>query len=186
MNLNNLPNQITFVRIGMVPIFLLLISFPSPLFYQLAWFVFLFAVISDWLDGYLARKLHVCSEFGGILDPLADKFLVCSSLVLLSSTGLIPAWITATILCRELLVTQLRNSKKQGNFAANWKGKLKTIAQMICLILGISFLAWPQLVVIYSFLDFIFKFTLWLSLILTLTSGLSYCRAFFKQTILNN
>lgn len=105
----NIPNLLTLIRIVMIPLFLLVTSFSN----ELSWHVFaaiIFAVASltDYLDGYLARKWRVVTNFGKFADPLADKMLVMSAFIMLVGLGLAPAWVSAIIICRELAVTGLR------------------------------------------------------------------------------
>ena len=146
----NLPNKLTLLRIFMIPIFILLIVLPwnlgtiDVLGSVIEWRLLLAAIIfsaasfTDWLDGYLARKMNIVSNFGKFADPLADKMLVMTALILLIELGLAPAWVVAIIVCRELAVTGLRLLLvEQGGtvLAAAWPGKVKTTTQMFAIIL---------------------------------------------------
>lgn len=145
----NLPNKITLFRIFLIPIFIVLVLVPlnwgsvtalgSLIDVQLlvAAIVFSVASFTDWLDGYLARKMDIVSNFGKFADPLADKMLVMSALILLVELGLAPSWVVAVIVCRELAVTGLRLILvEQGGtvMAAAWPGKIKTNTQMFAII----------------------------------------------------
>jgi len=146
-----------------------------------ALFAFILAAISDWLDGYLARKLNQESALGALLDPLADKVLVLAVFVFFSFLGLVPVWITIVIMTRELLVTGIRQlAMSQGIvIAADKSGKYKTAMQMLTLILGLVQLAYHA-----ENLTPYFNIGVWLSLILTAYSGVFYCwvsRSMFKK-----
>jgi phosphatidylglycerophosphate synthase len=97
----NLPNTITLFRLVLTAIFCAAASAEGVVGYSIALGAFVFGAISDWLDGYLARKLNLVTSLGKLLDPLADKILVCSGFVYLSAKGVCPVWVTALILCRE-------------------------------------------------------------------------------------
>lgn len=139
-----LPNQLTILRIFMIPLFLIVLYLPSGapigksnLTWIIAAIIFALASFTDWLDGYLARKWHVVSNFGKFADPLADKMLTMSAFVMLIALNLAPAWIVAIIVCRELAVTGLRLLLvEQGGtvLAAAMPGKIKTATQMLAII----------------------------------------------------
>lgn len=145
----NLPYKITLFRIFLIPIFIILVLAPlnfgtltalgSDIDIQLlvAAIVFSVASFTDWLDGYLARKMNIVSNFGKFADPLADKMLVMSALILLVELGMAPSWVVAVIVSRELAVTGLRLILvEQGGtvMAAAWPGKIKTNTQMFAII----------------------------------------------------
>lgn len=143
----NLPNKLTLLRILLIPIFILLISiqtttyaevFGSKLFvlHILAMLVFTAASFTDYLDGHIARKYQLVTNFGKFADPLADKMLVMTALVSLVSLGKAPAWIVSIIVCRELAVTGLRILLVNDGevLAAAWPGKIKTATQMVAVI----------------------------------------------------
>lgn len=139
-----LPNQLTILRIFMIPLFLIVLYLPSGapigksnLTWIIAAIIFALASFTDWLDGYLARKWHVVSNFGKFADPLADKMLTMSAFVMLIALNLAPAWLVAIIVCRELAVTGLRLLLvEQGGtvLAAAMPGKIKTATQMLSII----------------------------------------------------
>ena len=109
MKKENIPNMLTLGRILFIPIFILLLSVgPSPVLHKIAAVIFAIASITDYLDGYLARKWQVVSNFGKFADPMADKLLVMSAFIMLVGLKMAPAWVVAIIICRELAVTGLR------------------------------------------------------------------------------
>ncbi|MFN7524974.1 MAG: CDP-diacylglycerol--glycerol-3-phosphate 3-phosphatidyltransferase, partial [Aphanizomenon sp.] len=127
--------------------------------------IFLIAALTDWLDGYLARKLNQISELGKFLDPLVDKLLVLAPLLVLVELGKIPAWAVFIILARELAIAGWRVNQTTISGANIW-GKLKTVSQIIAISLLIAPLSpiW-QTPVLISF---------WISVILTILSGIIY------------
>lgn len=128
----------------MIPVFLIVLYLPhgaavgtSYVSWIVAAIIFAVASITDWLDGYLARKWKVVSNFGKFADPLADKMLTIAAFVMLIALGLAPAWVVAIIVCRELAVTGLRLLLvEQGGavLAAAMPGKIKTFTQMLSII----------------------------------------------------
>ena len=128
-------NRITLMRIGAVLPILLLMHFPSLWTCWTAMFIFLAAAISDFLDGYIARKEKQVTNFGKFLDPLADKLLICSILIEMVGLRWVPAWVVIVIIMRELAVTGLRAvaADKGIVIAADRFGKWKTVLQIIAL-----------------------------------------------------
>ena len=137
----NLPNSITFARLVLTAVFVVAASWGGFAGYTVALITFVLAAVSDWLDGYLARKLDLVTSLGKLMDPLADKILVASAFVFFSSVGLSPPWVTIIIIGREFLVTGLRQIavEKGEVIAADRLGKWKTAFQ---LTFGISCLVW--------------------------------------------
>jgi CDP-diacylglycerol--glycerol-3-phosphate 3-phosphatidyltransferase len=131
----NLPNSITVGRIGAVPIVALLLLFESYGASVAALILFVAAMLSDILDGYLARKLNLMSRLGGFLDPLADKLMVTTALIMLIPSGRIPAWLVLILLCRELAINSLRTIAMSEGLvlAASPLGKFKTAFQATAL-----------------------------------------------------
>lgn len=130
------PNALTISRIAAVPVIVVLLMYETRGTTFLAAILFSLASITDYFDGYLARTRGLVSNLGKILDPLADKLLVASSLIMLTELGFIPGWITCIIVGRELAVTGLRcvlveNSQ---DVAASWLGKYKTGFQIAAII----------------------------------------------------
>jgi CDP-diacylglycerol--glycerol-3-phosphate 3-phosphatidyltransferase len=129
----NLPNQLSLLRILLTPVFVFLF-FLDHTGYQIAAFaVFSLASITDWYDGYAARKLGQMSQAGQFLDPLADKILVSSGLICFSAVGLVPEWMVLVIVVRDLLLTALRSYAilKGIGFRTNFFAKAKTMGQVI-------------------------------------------------------
>lgn len=136
----NLPNFLTLARIALSVLFVVALSFDWPHAYGAAFVLFLVASLTDFLDGWLARKYNLVTDFGKLMDPLADKILVTSALVLLAVDRLLPAWFVIFVLFREFLVTGIRMLalSTQTVIAADFWGKFKTVVQivLVCLILG--------------------------------------------------
>ena len=145
----NIANRLTIARIIMIPLFLLIMCFPKDVLgmvnvfhsnlsvsWVLAMIIFTIASITDFLDGYLARKYHLITNFGKFADPLADKLLVMTAFITLVGASVIPMWIVAVIVCRELAVTGLRLLLVNDGevLAAAWPGKVKTATQMLAII----------------------------------------------------
>ena len=142
----NLPNKLTILRIILVPIMVIIPLFNIqgelfgiPYTYLLMDFIFIIASITDKLDGYIARSRNLVTSFGKFLDPIADKILVLAAFIILVEAGRIPAWIPIIVLAREFIVSGYRliAVEKGGKvIAASIWGKLKTITQMIAIILA--------------------------------------------------
>lgn len=142
----NLPNKLTIFRIVLVPI-MVIIPFLGikgefleiPMEYWLIDFIFIMASVTDKLDGYLARKNNQITTFGKFLDPLADKILVLTAMIMLVEMTKLPAWIPVIVLAREFLISGYRLvavEKGKKVIAASQWGKLKTVTQMIAIILA--------------------------------------------------
>ena len=138
----NLPNKLTMGRLAMTGLFVLVMSVPDSYIKEnqlpdcritVALIFFLMASISDFLDGYLARKLNLVTDFGKLMDPLVDKILTSAVFIVLTKEEMIPAWITITIIAREFLVTGLRllASNQGALLSADSLGKWKTTSQII-------------------------------------------------------
>lgn len=140
----NIPNALTLLRISLIPILVLVFYLPVEWSYKGAAIVFIFAAITDWFDGYLARKLQQVSAFGEFLDPVADKLIVAVALVLLVQAHA-SFWLTvpaAIIVSREIVISALREWMaefgKRGKVAVSYLGKLKTVGQMVAIALLLS------------------------------------------------
>ena len=138
----NLPNQLTMGRLFLTALFVAVMSIPDQLLKSLhlldyritiAILFFLIASLTDFLDGYIARKLKLVTDFGKLMDPLVDKILTSAVFIILTKENMIPAWITITIISREFLVTGLRLlASNQGKvLSADSLGKWKTTSQII-------------------------------------------------------
>ena len=185
----NLANKLTLLRILLVPIFLIFIvgkEIPYGTF--IATFIFIIASITDKLDGYIARSRNQITNFGKFMDPLADKLLVTTALITLVEYSIVPSWAAIIIIAREFAVSGLRTlAASEGKvIAASWWGKIKTVIQIIAIILlliqvNISETASLYSVVINSsFLTNFFKYVpgimLDISVIITIISGYDYFR----------
>ncbi len=104
----NLPNMLTWLRVAVIPIFMWLLYRGDPLSCTIAAVIFTLAAITDFVDGYLARRLNLVSLTGKFLDPLADKLIITAALIMLTWSGDIQAWLTTIIICREITITALR------------------------------------------------------------------------------
>ncbi|MDC0357406.1 CDP-diacylglycerol--glycerol-3-phosphate 3-phosphatidyltransferase [Oligoflexia bacterium] len=137
--IRHVPNILTFLRLGVIPIFVVLMINPSQSMIYVALGIFIFAALTDYVDGLVARKWEVVSDFGKLLDPLADKILVMAALVMLVAQRTdvlgepwVPGWIVVVILAREIWVTGVRGfaAHKGVIVAAGQSGKLKSVLQM--------------------------------------------------------
>ena len=165
----NLPNKLSIIRVALIPVIVILLYQPSDACRIIAGALFIIASLTDFLDGYIARKYNLVTNFGKFIDPVADKLLVLSTFVLLLSRELIPAWMVILILARELSVDGLRliaisNGKV---IAAGPLGKIKTASQMIFLLLilllrqpafsfpiGILLAVWICVITLWSGIDY--------------------------------
>jgi CDP-diacylglycerol--glycerol-3-phosphate 3-phosphatidyltransferase len=170
-NLINGPNQLTLFRIAAVPVIIVLLLFPNRICTLIAGFLFSAAAITDYLDGFLARKRGLVTTLGKIMDPVADKLLVSSAFILLTSLGWVPAWMACIIIGRELAVTGLRNiiAEKGEDLSASNLGKYKTGFQIAAII---------PLMIHYPFfglnVQVIGTLFLWGALVFTIWSGADY------------
>lgn len=160
-----LPNWITFSRLLGLPFLLYGLPNPTPTTRWVCLAIFLVAAGTDWLDGYLARKLNQISDLGKFLDPLVDKLLVLAPLLVLIELGQIPAWGVFLILARELAIAGWRVNQTTITGANIW-GKLKTVSQILAIALLIAPL--PEVWKVPSLIAF------WVSVLLTLISGAIY------------
>ena len=130
------PNSLTLFRILAVPVIVILLLYPNRLCTFLAAIIFSAAAITDYLDGYLARRRGLVTDLGRVMDPVADKLLVSCSFIMLASLQWIPAWMVCIIIGREIAVTGLRNiiAKKGEDISATWLGKYKTGFQIAAII----------------------------------------------------
>jgi len=166
MKKEQIPNVLTIGRILFIPLFILILTLGhSQGSHLLATIIFAVASITDYLDGYLARKWNVVSNFGKFADPMADKLLVMSAFIMLIELGMAPAWVVAIIICRELAVTGLRLLLVETGgtvLAAAMPGKIKTFSQMFAIIFLL--LHW----------NLIGQLLLYIALFFTIYSGYDY------------
>lgn len=142
----NLPNKITIARILLVPIMMLMpyigitakTSFGLPIVNIIILIIFLVASFTDYLDGHIARRRNIVTNFGKFLDPIADKLLVLAALVMLVEAGIIPGWIPIIIAAREFMVSAIRMlvATEGKVIAASKLGKIKTVTQMVAISLA--------------------------------------------------
>ena len=137
----NLPNKLTLVRIALIPVFVVLLYFENLWCQLAAAVVFIGASITDYLDGNIARKQNLVTNFGKFADPIADKMLVMSAFIMLVAQGRMPAWVCIVFLGREFTVSGFRLVAAGGGkvIAAGMLGKIKTVTQMIAAVMLILF-----------------------------------------------
>ena len=165
----SLPNKLTILRILLIPVFIVLLMNG---YYYWSGAVFLIASFTDMLDGKIARKYNLITNFGKIMDPLADKLLVTSALICLVELGEVAGWMVIVILAREFIITGLRAvAAGEGIIiAAGKSGKLKTVLQMTALTI-ILLRDWPFAL----FTDIpVGNIILWAAVIMTVYSGIEY------------
>ncbi|MDP4120489.1 MAG: CDP-diacylglycerol--glycerol-3-phosphate 3-phosphatidyltransferase [Bacillota bacterium] len=190
----NTPNKLTLLRVILVPFFVFaLLAINTPYNFLTALIIFIAASITDMLDGKIARKRDLVTDFGKFLDPLADKILVMSALICFVQLGITNSVIVIIILFRELAVTSIRlvASNNQTVVAANFWGKAKTVSQIVAILSVLTFHFFLGLVSLNVFpfcidlnlLTYIVKITdnilLWSSAALTLISGFIYLKQNF-------
>ena len=167
----NLPNKLTLFRVFLIPIFVIIMMLDIPSKYLIACVIFIVASITDMLDGKIARKYNLVTDFGKFMDPLADKLLVISALICMIEVELVPGWMVIIIVARELSVSILRAiAAADGTvIAAGKSGKLKTVTQMyaiIFLLIGAHTMVRPILM--------IGDILMIIAVVLTLYSGWEY------------
>ena len=164
----NLPNKLTIGRIFAIPVFIVLLMTG---YYYASAIVFILAALTDMLDGKIARKYNLVTNFGKIMDPLADKLLVISALLCLVELGDVPAWMVIVILAREFTVTGLRTVAAADGLviAAGLTGKIKTVLQMIAVTL-LLLQNWPFALIGFPLADIM----LWACVVMTVVSGVEY------------
>ena len=167
--ITSLPNLLTLMRIILIPILVIVFYLPFKSAYVITACIFATASFTDWLDGYLARKYNETTNLGAFLDPVADKVLVFAALILLAESGVIPSWSVILIIGRETLINGFRliAIEKGVVISASYLGKLKTVTQMVSLVLLLFAPA-------FLFLNVIGLFVYWIAVIATLISGIEY------------
>ena len=174
----NLANKITLLRILLVPFVIVFLYFPGRLFCLCATLIFILASLTDWMDGYIARKSNTVTSMGKFLDPLADKVLICSMLIMFVNLQWAPAWVVIIIVCRELVVTGLRAMAIDEGIvlAADKFGKAKTVLQILAII-PLS-LHYPFAGISMTALG---NFFLYIAMIMAVFSGANYCNYFYRH-----
>lgn len=171
----NLPNKLTVLRVLLVPVFILVLLLSNnsdvKFFRILPLIIFVAAAITDTLDGYIARKHKLITDFGKFMDPLADKLLVCAALICFIEIKYISSWIVILIISREFIISGFRMlaASKGITIAANMWGKLKTVVQMILVIIILCDFA-----DILNFLSALITPFIVLTILLTIISGFTY------------
>ncbi|TGU72849.1 CDP-diacylglycerol--glycerol-3-phosphate 3-phosphatidyltransferase [Geomonas terrae] len=186
----NLPNILTMVRIAAIPLLCVLLLSPERESGFWAAALFAAASVTDWLDGYLARKMQIVTVFGKFLDPIADKLIVMAALIMILPFDRVPAWMVLVILGREMIITGLRGiaSTEGIVIAASNLGKFKTIFQLVAIIglllhydyhwfFGIDH---PLLVVNMHNVG---MFYLWIATVITIWSGVDYLYKFVRVIV---
>ena len=164
----NFPIFLTILRVILIPFFVLAFYLPIPSAPFITTLIFFIAGVTDWFDGYLARKNNLVTNFGKFMDPLADKLLVCSAMICMIELNRLPAWFVIIIIGREFIISGFRLIAAENGIviAANYWGKFKTASQMIMIILLILHFDG-----IFVTLEQLF---IWLSLALTIISLITY------------
>lgn len=164
----NLPNKLTMFRVILIPFFIIALLVPQiPAGKWIALAIFIVASLTDLLDGKIARKYNLVTNFGKFMDPLADKLLVCSALICLIELGRIPSWMVVIIIAREFTISGFRLIAADNGvvIAASYFGKFKTTFQMVAVCLMIADIAAIQ--VLTSVIT-------WIAVILTVVSLIDY------------
>ena len=167
----NLPNKLTLFRVLLVPVFVavLLLSAENPYGRLAADGIFILASLTDFLDGRIARKYNLITNFGKFMDPLADKLLVCAALICLVELHQLPGWVCIVIISREFIISGFRLIAATNGvvIAASYWGKFKTVFQMLMVIVMVAKLPGQ----IFSTLSIML---MWVALILTIVSLVDY------------
>jgi CDP-diacylglycerol--glycerol-3-phosphate 3-phosphatidyltransferase len=179
----NLPNAITMLRIGIIPVLFLLLLSPGPTESLIIAGIFVVAALTDLLDGYIARRYQIVTTMGKFLDPIADKLVVNTAMILMIPLGRIPAWIVAVIIIRDFTVDGIRTiaSSEDVIIQSSRLAKQKTLCQVVAV---------TALMIHYPFLGadahLVGIVILYVALFLTLYSGLDYLMKFFKEVFNKN
>ena len=178
-----LPTKLSLLRILLTFVIMRLLFMPGWAAKTAAFVIFVIAALTDWLDGYLARRWNQMTPAGALLDPIADKILVLGTFLAFVQMRLIPAWMVLIILFRELLITGVRlyAARREVVLAAAKEGKHKTVSQMLTLVAIFVFVmmqewpgseTWPGMV--RQGIVWAVAWCLWLTMILTVTSGVLF------------
>ncbi len=178
----NLPNAITLLRVCILPVLFLLLLAPGRVWSLVIAVLFIMAALTDLLDGYVARKYHIVTSIGKFLDPVADKLIVNTAMILMIPIGRIPAWIVAVIIIRDFIVDGIRTIASDRGIVidASRLGKKKTL----CQIFAVS-----ALIIHYPFIGadahVVGMVILFIALFLTVYSGVDYFLKFYRMMIGN-
>ncbi len=167
----NIANKFTISRIILIPVFILTMLVNFKYHMEISLLIFILCSVTDYIDGYLARKLNLISDFGKFLDPLADKLLTSAAFILLVEMGKIPGWVVFVIVAREFAVTGLRGiaASHDNVIAASFYGKIKTVLQMITIII-LLLNNWPFIIINLP----VDQVAIYLTMIVTFLSGADY------------
>jgi CDP-diacylglycerol---glycerol-3-phosphate 3-phosphatidyltransferase len=174
----NLPNTITLIRISLVPFLFILLLSPGEFWSLILAILFVAASLTDLVDGYIARKYHLVTTMGKFLDPIADKLIINTAMILLIPINRIPAWIVAITIIRDLLVDGIRSiASSEGTYIqASRLGKQKTFAQIVAV---------TALIIHYPFFGadahLVGMVILYIAFVLTLYSGADYCVKYYSR-----
>lgn len=162
----NLANKITMVRVVLIPVFLVVLYLDFNYNNLVALAIFIIASISDFLDGQIARRCNMITDFGKFVDPIADKMLVTAAMCMFVEQGRMAAWMLLIVLVREFAIAAFRQIAATGGkvIAAAWSGKIKTAATMVCIILMLAVTTMPMLDLVCS----------WVIVVTTIYSGVEY------------
>ena len=183
----NIPNILTMVRIFLIPVMAVLLLSPTQDAGFWAAAVFAVASVTDWLDGYLARRMGIVTIFGKFLDPIADKLIVMAALIMILPFNRVPAWMVLVILGREIIITGLRGiaSSEGIIISASDLGKFKTIFQIVA-ILGLllhydyHWLFGIDHPLFYVNMHNVGMFYFWIATVITIWSGVDYLVKFMR------
>ncbi len=173
-----LATKVTLLRVLAVPIIWILLYFQSQWTCLAALICFILASVTDAVDGYIARRSGTVTNFGKFMDPLADKILICSCIIILVGLGWIPAWVAVIIICRDLAVTGLRAIAADMGIvvAADTLGKVKTTVQMLALLPLLLHYPWFGIDPVP-----VGQIMLYIALVLTVLSGGKYIHSFYRH-----
>ena len=164
----NLPNKLTIFRVILIPFFVVLLLFDITAYDKwIALAIFIVASLTDFLDGHIARKYNLVTNFGKFMDPLADKLLVCSAMICMVELSRIPAWVVIIIIAREFIISGFRLVASDNGVvsAASYWGKFKTTFQILMICLMIADL--PPLALVT-------QIVMWVAVALTVVSLVDY------------
>jgi CDP-diacylglycerol---glycerol-3-phosphate 3-phosphatidyltransferase len=179
----NFPNTISIVRMGVIPILFFLLSSPGPVMSLVIALLFIVAALTDLLDGYVARRYGIVTTMGKFLDPIADKLIVNTAMIMMIPIGRIPAWIVAVIVIRDFAVDGIRTiaSSEGMIIQASPLGKRKTLCQIF---------ACSALMIHYPFIGanahVVGMVILYIALVLTIVSGTDYIVKFYRVSTARN
>jgi len=179
----NLPNKLTLLRFLLVPVFMVFMYIDNPYSYLIGLIVFAVASFTDFLDGSIARKYNMVTDFGKFMDPLADKLLTTVALIYLCLNGMCHEVVICIVLAREFAVSGIRliaaaNPAGSKVIAAGMMGKMKTVLQMFASIFGLLAMALLAMGTIgeatYATMALVTNVTMWIMAVLTVVSGMQY------------